>query len=131
MGDRLKEIKDRLDAVPSGPWSWMGHRKSSMYLGNWQSGLGKCTVMDFVRKGMHDAQPRFPIDMLMHKADELAVQEVEYRDDIVDIDHPVAKFLASSAEDVDWLIRRVEELEHHLSPRPAANPPITGKYATG
>lgn len=31
--------------------------------------------------------------------------------------------------DAQWLLERVEELEHHLNPRPAANPPKTGIYA--
>lgn len=87
--DRLAE----LDAeATEGPWGWKGHRsRGGMFLGALHSGF--LDVMDFVRQGMNGAQPRFQVDHLMTKAEDLAVLEVTYRDAIKDIDHPDARII--------------------------------------
>lgn len=74
-----------------------------MYLSGRIPGLGQVNVMDFVRQGMRGAQPRFQVNGLMEKAEDLAIQEVDYRDDIVDIDHPDARTIAAAGEMRDLL----------------------------
>jgi hypothetical protein len=102
--ERLRQIA--AEATP-GPWRWFGQRKTGMYLA-WTRG-GRRIVMDFVRQGMRGAQPQFQVyteregepwewSGLMTPASELAVLEVPYRDDIVEIDHPDARLIAWSPD---------------------------------
>lgn len=91
----MTTLRELAEAASSGPWHWWGSRKRGMYLGRWGE-WGKTTVMDFVRQGMSGAQPRFGTEHQMVKAEHLAVQEVPYRDDVVDIDHPDARFIAAA-----------------------------------
>lgn len=82
-----------------GPWRWAGYRvNGGMYLSGHVPGRGQVNVMDFVRQGLRGAQPRFQINGLMEKAEELAVKEVEYREDIVAVDHPDARLIAAAPE---------------------------------
>lgn len=79
-----------------GPWQWFGNLKAhDIYLAT-KSG-GRLFVLNFARWGMSGAQPQFQgHNGLMIKASDLAVREVDYRADIVDIDHPDARLIAAS-----------------------------------
>lgn len=106
----IEDIKrDRETGMPDfGGWSWVGGR-DCLSLAT-RCG-GRRYVMDFVRKGMRGAQPRFQTDGLMHKAiDHLTTYQVGegtargqkeadedntvYRMDISGVDHPDARRIA-------------------------------------
>ena len=89
-----------------GEWAWFGNTDNQhLYLATKRN--GRVTVMDFVRYGMQRAQPRFQVRGLMQKASNMVVFEVcpdagpnrkdkrVYRADVVALDHPDAKFMAT------------------------------------
>ena len=115
----LKELRKVAEAATPGPWHWSGNTKNNqLYLATWIKGAGRCQVMDFVRWGMHSAAPRFLDDesLMMQSAKDLVVYEVArnqglpdetpsndprvYRQDIVDVRHPNARFLAAANPEV-------------------------------
>lgn len=67
----IEQIRAMLDAATPGPWFWRVGLKShrETYLMSRSSDL----VMDFVRRGMHQAIARFRIAGIMIRADEIAV----------------------------------------------------------
>ena len=95
-----------------GPWAWFGNSKHNYYLATVHS--GRRTIMDFVRKGMSLAQPRFQPTSGMKKADELCIYEVGnrgvmgveaakknstvYRHDIIGFDSADARLIAAAPE---------------------------------
>jgi hypothetical protein len=103
----MADAQDAIKAEQRGPWRWHGQRSGPIQLTT--VGRGLIYVMGFIRHGMRGAQPTFqtypdaehPDNGLMTPAADLAVQEVPYRDDIVDIDHPVAAFIVAAAS-IDW-----------------------------
>lgn len=139
----IDDIKrDRETGMPDlGGWSWVGGR-DNLSLAT-RSG-GRRYVMDFVRKGMRGAQPRFQTDGLMRKAiDHLTTYQVGegkargqkeadedntvYRMDISGVDHPDARRIARVPEmeariladaeirkAADDLAAEVEQLTHRL-----------------
>lgn len=117
MTGTLDAIRARHAAATPGPWRWFGSggriRKAvKVYLAT--VNRGRIFVMDFVRSGWRDAQPRFQVRRsgmgLMTPSHELFAYEVEYRDDISGITHPDAEFLAHSWEDVRDLLDEVDRL---------------------
>jgi hypothetical protein len=116
MPDR-DELRRLAEAATPGPWFWGGHRKWGMRLSWMRPGWGQTSVMDFVRQGMRGAQPRFADDqVMMRKAEDLAVLEVPYREDIVAIDHPDARWIAAASPDVVLaLLARIDELTAALT----------------
>jgi len=113
-GERLAEIRAQHAALTPGPWHWSGYKNARLstgpYLATWIPGYGRTTVMDCVRLGMKGAQPRFNVDFIMQKGVDLAVREVPYRDDIVDIDHPDARFIAAAPQIVADLLDHIDAL---------------------
>lgn len=98
--DELRKIAE--EATP-GEWMWRGNVDNQEIRLTTRSK----TVMDFVRWGMRCAAPRFQVDGLMDRADEMVTFEVArhatsrkdpkvYRGDIVDIRHPDAQFIAAA-----------------------------------
>ena len=82
--------------------------------------------MDFVRQGMRGAQPRFQVyeerdgepwewNGLMTNASDLAVLEVTYREDIVDIDHADARLIALAPDMARLLIAERDIVEWALT----------------
>lgn len=127
--DRLAEIEARAAAATPGPWRWRGN--TDVWSMRLQAPVrGALTVMDFVRWGMRNAAPRFAINGLMHRADEMARFEVcpdatsrkdprVYRADLTGIRHPDAEFIAAARSDVDWLIAEVHRLRALVGETPA------------
>lgn len=92
-----------------GPWAWFGGERS-FYLATIHN--GRRIVMDFVRRGFADAQPRFQNGGVMVPGTELATFEVGdrnvrgfkearqnesvYRYDVRGIDHPDARLIAAA-----------------------------------
>ena len=98
------------DAATPGPWAWYGdltaHR---IYLATVNG--GRRFVMDFRRWGMSGAMPRFQVGGIMRTIKELATREAPYRDDIAEIDHPDARFIAAmDPTTVRALLDEVERL---------------------
>ena len=107
----LEDIKKALEGVTPGPWKWFGNASSNhVYLATTHS--GRRYVMDFVRWGMHGAQPRFqPAKGGMIDAKDLLQFEVGdrdivgmdaakkdgsvYRYDVRGIDCPDARYIAA------------------------------------
>jgi hypothetical protein len=100
------------------PWRWTGNAKhGGIYLATIQRGTR--VVMDFVRKGMNGAQPRFQPDNLMVKSDDLlefivgdhtvrglkaAEENVSvYRYDVRAVDCPDARLIAQAPALLDAL----------------------------
>lgn len=120
--DLRASLRDTAERATPGPWMWMGQRKSYYVLATqW---WGRRFVMQFCRLGMRSAQPMFQTyrkregddpyhwDGIMDKAVDLAVQEVAYRDDIVDIANPDARYIARmDPTTVLALLNRIDELE--------------------
>ena len=94
-----------------GPWKWFGHAQYGVYLATVKG--GRQIVMDFVRKGMGGAQPRFqPPGGVMVKADDLLqfevgrkdivglgnVDESVYRLDVRGIDNADARLIAAAPD---------------------------------
>lgn len=78
----------------SGPWHWINRPDGHWWLGTLDRGM--LVVMDFTRKGMNDAQPRFAVwegenrerlGGLMKAADKLEVSQ-----------HPDAQLIALAPE---------------------------------
>jgi hypothetical protein len=89
-----------VDEHTPGPWKWFGNLSTQeVYLATARH--GRKFVMQFERWGMRGAQPSFQVrngagDGTMKPCKELAVREVPYRGDIVEIDHPDARLIAAA-----------------------------------
>jgi hypothetical protein len=91
---------------------WTGyHGSNQIHLSTrWDS------LMEFRRWGMRSAQPLFNTGGLLHKASDLAVPDSALeRRRITDINHPIARFLASSWQDVSDLLDEVDRLRALLA----------------
>lgn len=122
LQEKVAAIRERHAAATRGPWKWFGYAKRSRKTGGFYLATthsGRRYVMDFVRSGFRDAQPRFQPHPRrgMVLASELASYEVEYRDDITGIAAPDAVFIASAWQDVADLLARIAELEAELGAR--------------
>jgi hypothetical protein len=117
-------LRELVNAATPGPWGWFGHRGGDMYLATPKG--GRRFVMTFKRKGMRGAEPSFQVytdrsgepwewDGLMTPATDLAVQEVEYRDDIIGIDHPDARLIALAPELAVLLADAMDALRKFLA----------------
>jgi len=124
--EELDAIKAREAAATPGPWAWEANSRSK-HLMLWNS--RRDIVMDFTRYGTSGASPRFNVDGIMRRADELArsypglEHHIGYDNYI---DHPDAKFIAHAKQDVSALAAEVERLweregaaEQALAPLPA------------
>lgn len=115
----LDEHERIAKAATPGPWQWFGNTKMfDVCLATVHS--GRRYVMDFVRWGMAQAQPRFQIDHGMMSVGDLGkvehaqgpVFEVPYRRQFAGINHPDAIHIAHNSPDVTLkLIARIRELE--------------------
>lgn len=106
----LRALAEAVPASYRGPWRWHGYTSGPISLATVRNGIK--WVMRFKRLGMNDAQPMFPEswpgeegwldDPQSHRcgrmtpASERTVQEVSYREDVVDIDSPFARWLAAA-----------------------------------
>ena len=124
MIDDIK--RDREAGMPDfGGWSWIGGRDD---LSLATKGGGRRYIMDFTRKGMRGAQPRFQTGGIMYGAvDHLTTYQVGegiargqkqadqdptvYRMDISGVDHPDARRIARVPEMENAIIANVKFLE--------------------
>jgi hypothetical protein len=130
----LDAIRARAAAADNGPWMWRGSLTygSGPFLATRKSGRGEYTIMDFCRRGMQGAQPRFQrADGLMDRATNPGVAIFEvcrdcldpkdsrvYRDDIVGFRNGNAEFIAAARQDVDDLLAYIDDLHSQLEAQP-------------
>lgn len=123
----LAELREVAEAATPGPWVWHGQRKLEYMLAT--ARWGKRFIMGFTRMGMSGAQPMFqeytdrtpPDDPFywrgngMRTATEIAVLQVPYREDIVALDNPDARYIARiDPTTVLALLDRITEIEETL-----------------
>ncbi|AEI66978.1 hypothetical protein [Corallococcus macrosporus] len=118
--EKLDAIRARHAAATPGPWAWFGFvpRPKSpglrdIYLATVNQ--GRRHVLDLVRWGMTDAQPRFRSGSVMVNAADVAVRRYDDANDITGFTAPDAIFLAASWEDVRDLLAHVATLEEGLA----------------
>ena len=111
---RLSEIEKLANAATPGPWFWDTNRRIR------SCGLkaphdGGTMVMDFVRWGMHSAQPRFNDCSKMFGG--ILRTAVEY-DENPEIENPNAAFIAAAREAVPALVAEVRRLRAQVGSSP-------------
>lgn len=96
-------------AATPGDWAWFGNTKvRSLYIATVKN--GRKYVMDFVRWGFGDAQPRFQsAHHVMVPAAELVKYEVDYRKDVADVDHPDAQLIIALRNAAPELFARARQ----------------------
>lgn len=110
--EKLAAIRERHAAASRGPWYWSGYTRGQQ-LG--LHGPRMSSVMEFHRWGMQSAQPVFCVDGILRDVSELAAPDTNpQRGRITAINHPDARFIASSWEDVRDLLAHVATLEAAL-----------------
>ncbi|QDF05045.1 hypothetical protein [Myxococcus xanthus] len=110
--EKLAAIRERHAAASRGPWYWSGYTRGQQ-LG--LHGPRMSSVMEFHRWGMQSAQPVFCVDGILRDVSELVVPDTNpHRGRITDINHPDARFIAASWEDVRDLLAHVATLEAAL-----------------
>jgi hypothetical protein len=124
---RRLNIKSSLENITPGPWAVLfgGEYENSWHVGTWQfedeSWIPAGNVVQEVEMDRYENGI---------EGDSIIIDRVCENHD-AGANLADAYFIASAPETIRYLLARVEELEHHLNPRPAARPPITGEYATG
>ncbi|MDE2102387.1 MAG: hypothetical protein KGL39_34390 [Patescibacteria group bacterium] len=115
MSERLREIRERAEKATFGPWGWFGDIKTP-YLATTHG--GRVSVLTAARSGMRGATFCFRGGAVnrdgLVKAEDVAVRERDYRDDIECIAHPDAEFIAHAREDVPFLLQEIDRLRDHL-----------------
>lgn len=115
--ERLAEIERRLHRATPGPWRWV--------IQGWQQGLytdhsGRYVVMDFVRRGMRDAAPRFQAYVRyegpLRERGSLGMKKAEefLEDGYLKPIHPDAELIASAPTDIADLLAEVRRLRQCL-----------------
>lgn len=129
MGDRLREIKERLAEITPGPWAWMftGEKSNGWAMGTWQ--FEDETWVPAGAKLQDYESDRYEAQGEPDEVDHAMVID-QVCESFDGNNYNDAQFISEAPGDIAWLVARVEELEHHLNPRPAARPPKTGEYAT-
>lgn len=110
---RLAAIAGRAAAATPGPWRWKGNKDANQIHLFRARGWGD-VVMAFYRWGMQNAQPRFVEDGLIVKP-KWAMGPEHHPWEIVGIDHPDARFIEHSREDIDFLLGEVGTLRAALA----------------
>lgn len=123
MGDRIAEIRARVEAATPGPWRWWGNiDMRNIQLTTVDRGV--LTVMAFRRWGMKGAAPTFfrrGPDMpwgwngRQEEIQDVAVREVEYRGDIDHLANPNAELIAHAPGDIAYLLAENERLAQALA----------------
>ncbi len=103
--ERLQEIQARCEAATGDEWDWFDMGNGPILATRRH---GRLIVMDFVRKGMQSAQPRFA------KRERYA-GGIMYDADNIDIDaHPDCNFIAHARQDLPDCIAEIGRLRGEL-----------------
>jgi hypothetical protein len=119
---RLAAIRERAAAATPGPWRWRGVLSSkSIELQSipGRNGNRLLSVMTFWRWGMQSAMPVFRDEQqVLRKPNFTRPPERKHHDWYIGgIDHPDARFIEHSREDIDFLLGEVARLEAELALR--------------
>lgn len=110
----LEEIKAREQAATKGPWNWnVATANKNVDLENLRD-----KVMNFTRYGTNGAAPRFNVDGIMERADNLtkSIPGMEHHRGFDDyINHPDAIFIANSRTDIPALIEQHEKDQQQIA----------------
>jgi hypothetical protein len=113
----LDELRALSEAATKGPWRW--HGQVGRYIDLTTVGDGLLTVMSTKRLGMQGAEPVFyrrepdapwGWNGNAEPASSVAVREVPYRRDIVDIDNPNARLIVAAVNFVREMLDRDDEI---------------------
>lgn len=115
LAERIGEVLALADKATPGPWFWRVGNSSRRYELSAPHG-GGTTVMDFVRKGMQHAMPRFGICLDgglrgTRGGILLSVDELIERDPKGLLTHPDANLIAAAPEMADLLRECAAEIE--------------------
>ncbi|HXE63200.1 MAG TPA: hypothetical protein VN519_06640 [Bryobacteraceae bacterium] len=112
--ERIDEIKARDAAATPGPWQWRYYGgKEDPQLTAPHSGL--LCIMDFVRRGMHGAEPRFAERTKNDRGGIMRSFSEWWKRDMNHALLPDASFIAHSRQDVTDLLAEVERLQGVVS----------------
>lgn len=112
MTNKLAEIRARHDAATPGPWRWRGNASSyDVHLRSIRSPLN--VVLDYVRWGFQGCIPVFRDGGVLTRA-RLVASAPHNAWDIVGIDHPDARAIEHSWEDIDWLLAEIGRLRDSI-----------------
>lgn len=125
--ERIERIRARHDAATPGPWRWFGYIKGDgigharskaarycqqIYLST--VNRGRLIIMDFVKAGFRDAQPRFS-NRQTDKDNPLLLPAAEFADHLrlysgqfEGLTNPDATAIERSWEDVDFLLAELD-----------------------
>ncbi len=124
----IERQREMLAKATPPPWRWFGQIGQSIYLATVDRGV--LTVMDTQRKGMQGAELVFfrpdpertwGWNGKRETATEVAVREVPYRTDVVDLDTPNAALLVQAVNDRAALLDVVQAAEDVWASVPATN----------
>lgn len=120
----MPDLRALLDAATPGPWRWHGQLGPHNRIRLATAGQGVLSVMEPQRLGMQSAEFVF----WRREADtpwgwngkrepvsEVAVREVPYRDDIVDIDNPNAQLIVAAVNALPGLLDVVGAVTEYLA----------------
>lgn len=101
----LEKMKARCETATGDEWDWFDMGNGPILATRRH---GRLIVMDFVRKGMQSAQPRFATR-------ERYTGGIMYDADNIDIDaHPDCQFIAHARQDLPDCIAEIERLTKEL-----------------
>lgn len=114
--ERWEQIVSRHQSATPGPYSWWGNTDQHSCELAAKDGRGTC-VMALHRWGARGAQPMFRDHEKHFLVDvaEIAVFEVDYRNDFFEIDNPDAEALMHSWQDKEDLIAEVLTLRKRVA----------------
>lgn len=102
----IEQQREIANSATQRPWMWENGRKCYLFTPK----NGKCIVMDFVRKGMHDAQPRFsdrgnkPLGGILYPASELNLDT-----------HPDARYIVEAANNYPDALDEIENMRARIA----------------
>ncbi|WAM28545.1 hypothetical protein [Myxococcus sp. NMCA1] len=109
--EKLAAIRERHAAATKGPWRWFGWLSSAdvvLQAADWEE------VMSFAHMGRW-AQPCFTVESRARRLTDLVTPgAIAGSEPVTDINHPDARFIAASWEDVRDLLAHVATLEAAL-----------------
>lgn len=111
---RLAAIRERVAAATPGPWCWRGNKSAKdiqLQSIPGVNGNRLLSVMTFWRWGMQSAMPGFRDERQVLRKPAWVIPQ-PWNDWLIGgIDHPDARFIEHSREDVEWLADELAAME--------------------
>lgn len=115
---RIAEIRGREAAATPGPWRWRGNlsvQDIELQSIPGREGNSLLSVMSFFRWGMQSAMPYFRDMQQVLRKPVWVIPIAHHEWQVEGIDHPDARFIEHSREDVAWLLSEVGTLRAAMS----------------